>query len=206
MDRYNYYFRKRDYLSLPLDSAEGRRYMDTYDVGTNYGYAGRALIYQVCLDTLKNRYCSGRPPRVLWDTNHESMRIKDSGQGQVLTVRKGAVECFPGKIALLPGSYDVPSLLGICVGSNETAFSYDHGSVHVRRVLEDGNDDMDASGSTVARLNMPKGGRADAEPIVDRLPVRSRKSMETLANLLKAKGAVDPIAWLRPIANLSQDE
>ena len=99
----------------------------------------------------------------------------------------------------------IDQLLGECVGSEETANSYDHGSVHVRRVMENNGQDSVSGESSVIRVTIPRGGRAGADPRIERIPLRSREPMSVLANLLEDKGAVKPVAWLRPVANLSQD-
>lgn len=199
--RWQTYFSERDYVGIPADSSEGRRYLAAYNLTTNYGYGARAVIYRMLADVLQEEFGQRATPQLICDTNHESIRL--AGDNTVV-IRRGAVECIPSRPAVIAGSYNVPSLLGECLGSEETAFSYDHGSANFRRALGTINGQYGPSGATAKRYLISGNGNGSADSREEHFPVLSQAPMEALSGLLQAHQAVRPVAWLRPVANLSQ--
>lgn len=202
-ERWRLYFRSNGMTSVPVDSLEGQRYLTACSLAANYGYVARALVYRICFESLRSLFGNGTSPQLICDITHESTRVRTNESGKTVIVRKGAAECFPDRPAVVAGSYDVPSLLGQGIGSVKTAFSYDHGSDNFRsRQLAGSLPDSAASECVCYKAHIIRKGHISLKQ--ERSPIHSKPAMGALARLLNTAGAVHPVAWLRPVANLTE--
>lgn len=203
-ERWRLYFKKHEYVGLPVDSREGQRYLMAYALATNYGYGMRALVYDICRQAIQEKFPGITSKGLLWDSNHESIRVQDCLAETKVVVRRGAGQCFAGKPAIVAGSYDVPSLLGVARGSEDWGFSYDHGSKNFRTYLGERPDFTRAEPATVHRYVVPTEDTQWRLIAQKELPVHSRAAMKLLADRLQTLDILRPVAWLRPVANLKQ--
>ncbi|GEM_PF-3479649 len=202
-ERWSRYFRGRQFTVIPTETREGERYLAAYAACSNYAYAARAAVYRMTMDVIRSMAGAAARPRLVWDAGHDSIRPAQPGGPHEFTVRKGAVESLPGKPCLIAGYYDIPSLLGVCQGSASTAYSYDHGSANFRRNL--GREDSLANGQSPVRRFKAASREPSSVRFKEELhPVRDASSMNVLADILRREQTVRPVAWLRPVANLSE--
>lgn len=203
-ERWRLYFREAGFVALHVDSDEGRRYLTAYALAANYGYAMRALVYHICQRALEEVF-GVAPKRLLVDSSHESIRSRKEAPGAELVSRKGACECIAGRPAIVAGSQNVPSLLGEATGSSEWGFSYDHGSANFRKFLGDSPLLTPEEPAVVEQYVV--AAKAPQWQIVRhrQFPVAARPAMEILARRLENQKILQPVALLRPVANLKED-
>ncbi|MEK7642969.1 MAG: RtcB family protein [Patescibacteria group bacterium] len=105
--RWRYYFSRKPYPEIPLDSPEGQRLWQSIQLALNYGYAFRVALLRRITDALPHGTVS-----FFWDAAHNSIR-KELIDGQEMIVhRQDAVRVFPDKPIMITG---LATTLG-CIG------------------------------------------------------------------------------------------
>jgi hypothetical protein len=86
-----------------------------------------------------------------------------------------------------------------------TASSYDHGSANFRQAAQYPEEPASMALSQCIRYKayLPEKGQPSLRQ--SEASVHSPGPMEELAHLLQVNGAVKPVAWLRPVANLTEE-
>jgi tRNA-splicing ligase RtcB len=193
--RWDYYYDTRKFITIPVDSDEGRRLATAVKVTDNYTYALRMGVAAHIRDALKAARGDDVGLSLFYDQSHNSMRIEES-DGESLVFHRHNANCVrPGQPLVLPGFYNTCSYLGIgAEGAAASMFTIDHGLAAAieREVKARGLVAADDAPETVLYgYNGPNKRRVRHLPHSATEPIVTR-----LAELKMAK----PIVRLRPIA------
>jgi RNA-splicing ligase RtcB len=129
-----YFFKPDTYQAYNINTKLGKDFYKLIQIGTNYGYAYQLGTYTAVRDAvevIQKRYNlnSEKKTELIWNVSHNSIyREKVEGENQFVT-RHNSVRIYDNKPTIIAGSFDVPSLIGICSkpGSNVVLDTHDHG-------------------------------------------------------------------------------
>jgi len=202
-ERWKLYFEDNNNYFKAVDtrSREGQRVVNALNVAMNYGYAARLAFFVYLKNLFSN--LSDRPSNLelIWDVAHDSIQKEKINGKEYWIARKATSKVVPGKPAIVAGSYNMSSCLGIGLdGGDEYLKSYDHGSENVINHLEK----TGKLGYTEDFTLKYKLGRNQSWDQVRKEKVRHRDSLpiKLLIDSLSTNNLVQPVVWLKPIVNL----
>ncbi|MDB4059070.1 RtcB family protein [bacterium] len=140
-----YFFNPDTYQEFHIDTEIGKDFYKLIQIGTNYGYAYQLGTFTAVRDAVrviqKKHNLIGDDAQLIWNVSHNSI-YKDSikGDNQFIT-RHNSVKIYDNKPTIIAGSFDMPSLIGICdkPGDNILLDTHDHGiGSLINRLKEEG--------------------------------------------------------------------
>ena len=140
-----YFFTPDTYQPFLIDTEIGKDFYKLIQIGTNYGYAYQLGTFTAVRDAVrviqKKHNLIGDDAKLIWNVSHNSI-YKDSikGDDQFVT-RHNSVKIYDNKPTIIAGSFDMPSLIGICdkPGDNILLDTHDHGiGSLINRLKEEG--------------------------------------------------------------------
>ena len=208
--RWDYHFRKQDYVAVPAESREGRRLELTLKVAANYGYANRVAVTAMIQEALRRATGShGLTLGIVADLSHNTI-IHEKIAGRRLWVHRhnaaravgpsGLPADHPyralGQPVMVPGTNRTSSFVVVARdGAEASLYSVDHGA-----------------GRTVARfeeagLLAPRPDRVTRKydyksPGPQVMAHLSDEAIEEVMSVAVAGGIAAPAARLRPVAVL----
>lgn len=208
--RWEYHFKRQDYVAVPADSHEGKRLRLTLRIAANYGYANRLAVTGLIQNAF--RRATGRSDLNLGlvaDLSHNTI-MRERIDGRDLWVHRhnaarvvgpsGLAEGHPyraiGQPVMVPGTSRTSSFVVVGRdGARASLYSVDHGA-----------------GRTVERFEMAGllSPRPDAvtrkytygSPAPEILPHMSDEAIEEVMEVAVAGNIASPAARLRPLAVL----
>jgi len=135
MPKYNINLPDRELAACPLNSSEGKRYLEAMSCGANYAWANRQMISYFVRKSWKKVLGFSKNSDLIpvYDVAHNIAKIEEheiNGEKINLCVhRKGATRAFPGQPVLIPGSMGTASYVLIGTEKAKEAFySTSHGA------------------------------------------------------------------------------
>jgi tRNA-splicing ligase RtcB len=164
----------------------------------NFGYANR-LLASICLDRAITEVTDGTAGAdLLWDVGHDTIQKETIDDEMYWIHRKGAAKAVPDKPALISGSYNMNSFLGKCLpGTTATLNSYDHGCSNVIDYF-DSEDQLTTLDRQTRMYEYPEGKFTEEVRHIPDAPLRH------LVKKLATNNVLSEVAWLRPVANVSE--
>lgn len=208
--RWDYHFRKQDYVAVPAESREGKKLILSLKVAANYGYANRTAVTALIQAALR-RATGSRDLSlgILADLSHNTIqqeRIdgKDLWVHRHNAARAVGPSAMPadhpyreiGQPIMVPGTNRTSSF--VVVGRNGAAaslYSVDHGA---GRTVER----FEAAGLLSPRPGSVTRKYSYDSPSPEILPHLSDEAIEEVMSVAGAAGIARAAARLRPVAVL----
>ena len=169
-------------------------------MATNFGFAYRLATVRAIMDGLLETVSPQVRTRLFCDVAHNGIYEEPRGEG-TWVARHNSCRLATGQPAIVAGSYDIPSYLGIGLDGMDGRFhSYDHGAGNIIDHYREASLLGPGDGS-VLRLRMTRGRQAQIIGEKE-APGRSAEPIERLMSCLEHHRVVRPVIRLRPIANL----
>jgi tRNA-splicing ligase RtcB (3'-phosphate/5'-hydroxy nucleic acid ligase) len=194
------HFRQNRWTPFAQDSEVGRRFRRALAAALNFGWAYRLGTVRAIFDGLAEAITPHPGATLLCDVAHNGIARERWGGREGWVARHNACRLTPGAPAIVAGSYDVVSYLGIGGNAGDRGLhSYDHGAGNlIEHHRENGT--LGEEPGEVVRLKMTRGRNAE---IVRRraVPMRSREPIDHVMAMLERHDVVRPAARLRPVGN-----
>ena len=195
------HFRRNRWTPYPVDSVEGRLFRRVLAMALNFGYAYRLATVRAIVDGLTEAVSPGVRTELLCDISHNGITEETWGGRRRWIARHNACRLAPGRPAIVAGSHDVASYLGIGLegGADGRLHSYDHGAGNLIEHFREAGELGTAPGS-VLRVKMTRGRSAE---IVRReqVPMRSSAAIDRVMDCLEQHRVVRRAARLIPLGN-----
>jgi RNA-splicing ligase RtcB len=198
--KWGLYFRKNGWTPTPVDSEEGIVLRQALAMATNYGYGYRMATMRAIADGIHEAVSQSVSCELFCDVSHNSL-LPDRVDGRAAWVaRHNACPLEAGSPAIVAGSYDVPSYMGIGgQGVSDRLHTYDHGAGHlIENDREQGR--LAVSGNSIMRIRMTRGRQA-RRLTREEIPGRSSKPIDQLMERFQRLGMIQSVLKLRPIGN-----
>src|SRR5438105_9725251 len=111
MPKYGIELPDRELACAPLDSPEGRRYLQAMSAAANFAWANRQIITAGIRRAWRRELGSDARLDVLYDVAHNVAKSEEYDGRRLVVHRKGATRAFPGQPVLIPGSMGTASYL-----------------------------------------------------------------------------------------------
>lgn len=193
----------RTWNPIEARSDAGRTLAAVLAVVKNYGFAYRMATVKAVMDAVADGLGQDRAAMgLVVDLSHNILQ-PEVLQGEELWVsRANSCRPRPGRPGIVAGSNQIASCL--VVGSprcDEVLSGFDHGIGHLlERAGAEGRLTPDPRDLGVERLKMVRG--TDTVVATDTLPLLTTDLMDRTLDTLSSSGFVEPVAHLRPVANL----
>jgi tRNA-splicing ligase RtcB len=198
--KWGLYFRKNGWTPTPVDSEEGLFLRQAFAMATNYGYGYRMATMRAIADGIHGAVSASVACDLFCDVSHNSLLHERVDGRSAWVARHNACQLEVGSPAIIAGSCDVPSYLGIGdEGATDRFHTYDHGAGHlIEGEREQGR--LAATEDAVMRIRMTRGRRGR---LVARgeIPGRSSKPIDQLMESFQRLGMIQSVLKLRPIGN-----
>ena len=123
------HFRRNGWTALPESSEEGILFRRCLAMATNFGFAYGLATVRAITDAIQESVSAQVDASLLCDISHNGISRELVGREAVWVARHNACRLEPGKPAIVAGTHDVPSYLGIGLdGTDGQYHSYDHGA------------------------------------------------------------------------------
>src|SRR5437763_911252 len=99
----------RELACAPLDSPEGRRYLQAMSAAANFAWANRQIITAGIRRAWRRELGDEARLDVLYDVAHNVAKSEEYDGRRMVVHRKGATRAFPGQPVLIPGSMGTAS-------------------------------------------------------------------------------------------------
>jgi len=195
------HFRSNRWTPFPIESEEGRLFQRALAMALNFGYAYRLATVRAIADGLAEAVSPHVRAELLCDISHNGITEETWGGRRGWVARHNACRLTPGGPAIVAGSYDVASYLGIGLdaGPDGRMHSYDHGAgnliEHFRK-----HDQLDTEPGRVTRVKMTRGRNAEVVRRAE-VPMRSAMPIDLVMECLERHRIVKPAVRLRPLGN-----
>ena len=196
------HFRQNRWTPFPVRSEEGQLFRRALAMALNFGYAYRLGTVRAIIDGLTEAVSSSVKADLLCDISHNGITEETWGGRHGWVARHNACRLTPGGPAIVAGSYDVASYLGIGLdgGDDQRLSSYDHGAGNLIEHFRD-HDRLGEEAGSVLRLKMTRGKNAEIVRRSD-VPMRSAEPIDLVMECLERNRVVRPAVRLRPLGNL----
>jgi len=188
--RWYAYFSRQPFPEIPLDTSEGRRLMQSIQIGLNYGYGFRAALLKRINDALPQGSAS-----FVWDAAHNSITEEVSGGKPLIVHRQDAMRAFPGKPIMIAG-FNTLSYLGMATESAEKSLWSVTPSAGktIGRFKKEGLSKEDPTHTTLMSKRK--------EPDLIRTPHTTSEGLLEVVDIFEKEGIIKPVAYLRPLGAL----
>src|SRR5204863_7100413 len=115
MPKYGIEIPDRELACAPLESVEGRRYLQAMSAAANFAWANRQIITAGIRRAWRHELGADARLDVLYDVAHNVAKSEEYDGRKMVVHRKGATRAFPGQPVLIPGSMGTASYL-LCGG------------------------------------------------------------------------------------------
>jgi tRNA-splicing ligase RtcB len=201
LKKWNLHFRFNQRTPFDVRSEEGRLVREALAMAINFGYGYRLATLRAILDGLRESISPEIQADLFCDISHNGVAERRTASGIECVARHNACRLESGAPAIVAGSYDVPSYLGIGSDRIEARLdSYDHGAGHlIEHYRDEGR--LPAAHGVVERFRMTRGRNARILRN-DQAPVRSAEPIERLMECFLQREMMRPVVRLRPLGNL----
>ena len=200
-----YFFKPDTYQPFHIDTEIGKDFYKLIQIGTNYGYAYQLGTFTAVRDAVrviqKKHNLIGDDAKLIWNVSHNSI-YKDSikGDDQFVT-RHNSVKIYDNKPTIIAGSFDMPSLIGICdkPGDNILLDTHDHGiGSLINRLKEEGK--LNETEEMSKRYYFIRG-----ESTIEKIKPAKIYDLESIVEISKYfenESVLKPWFYVTPIATL----
>jgi RNA-splicing ligase RtcB len=188
---------------VPEASGPGRELAQVLAIVKNYGFAYRMGTVKAITEAAREALgADAAAVRLIVDASHNMLQ-PETVEGERLWVSRANC-CRPadGRPGIVAGDHQVPSCLIVGPpGCEDRLSGYDHGIGHLLAQARSADElTADGRGLGVERLRMVRGTtEVDRQ---QRVPLPQTPLLEETMERLAGAGFAEPVAYLRPIANL----
>ena len=185
----------------PLDSVEGRRYLQAMSAAANFAWANRQIITAGIRRAWRHELGAEARLDVLYDVAHNVAKSEEYDGRKMVVHRKGATRAFPGQPVLIPGSMGTTSylLVGGEASMRESFGSSCHGA---GRVMSRKRAKQEIDGNEL-RARLEKQGiiaeAASTKGLVEEAP-EAYKDVDEVVGVVHRAGIATKVARLKPVA------
>src|SRR5436309_10196449 len=195
MPKYGIELPDRELACAPLDSTEGRRYLQAMSAAANFAWANRQIITAGI-----RRAWPGRLD-VLYDVAHNVAKSEEYDGRKVVVHRKGATRAFPGQPVLIPGSMGTASYL-LAGGEASMRDSFGSSCHGAGRVMSRTRAKKEIDGNEL-RARLERMGiiaeAASTKGLVEEAP-EAYKDVDAVVDVVARAGIATKVARLKPVA------
>jgi len=181
--------------SLPIETAEGKKYFGAMSACVNFAFCNRAMMTYFIRQIFKKNFNTQLD--LLYDVAHNIAKWEIHRGKKMLIHRKGATRALPGFPAIVPGSMGTASYVMVGLAKNEETFaSINHGAGRLmsrgeaRRTIK--KDRFDSQMQNIV-YNKPFQLISDEAP-------DAYKDIEEVIDTLVEIGLTKKVAKLKPLA------
>jgi tRNA-splicing ligase RtcB len=201
MPKYGIEIPDRELACAPLDSVEGRRYLQAMSAAANFAWANRQVITAGIRRAWRKELGNDARLEVLYDVAHNIAKSEEHDVGKVVVHRKGATRAFPGQPVLIPGSMGTASYLlaGGEAAMRESFGSSCHGA---GRVMSRTQAKREIDGNEL-RARLERMGiiaeAASTKGLVEEAP-EAYKDVDAVVDVVARAGIARKVARFTPVA------
>jgi tRNA-splicing ligase RtcB len=198
--KWGHYFRRNGWTPTSVDSQEGMFLRQALAMATNFGYGYRMATMRAIADGLHETISPSVGCELVCDVSHNSLQEEQVDGRAAWVARHNACRLETGSPAIVAGTCDIPSYLGIGgEGANDRLHSYDHGAGHIISGYRQSGR-LTATRDVVTRTRMTRGrrGRVVAQEVIRG---QSSKPIDGLMESFQSLGMIESVLRLRPIGN-----
>ena len=201
MPKYGIELPDRELACAPLESAEGRRYLQAMSAAANFAWANRQIITAGIRRAWRHELGAAARLDLLYDVAHNVAKSEEYDGRKMVVHRKGATRAFPGQPVLIPGSMGTASYLlaGAEASMRETFGSSCHGA---GRVMSRMRARKEIDGQEL-RARLERMGiiaeAASTKGLVEEAP-EAYKDVDAVVDVVVRAGIATRIARLKPVA------
>jgi tRNA-splicing ligase RtcB len=204
MRRYDIHIPDRQLACAPVQSPEGKRYLQAMAAAANFAWTNRQCISHAARGAFKRIFGPSVQMPLIYDVAHNIAKrethVVDGKQRTVLVHRKGATRAFPNQAVFIPGSMGTASyfLLGQEAAMRETFGSACHGA---GRVLSRSAAKKDTTAKEIQKELESRGIIVESltrEGLTEEKP-EAYKDIESVVDVVHNAGLASRVARLKPI-------
>jgi len=201
MPKYGIELPDRELACAPLESAEGRRYLQAMSAAANFAWANRQIITAGIRRAWRHELGAAARLDLLYDVAHNVAKSEEYDGRKMIVHRKGATRAFPGQPVLIPGSMGTASYLlaGAEASMRETFGSSCHGA---GRVMSRMRAKKEIDGHEL-RARLERMGiiaeAASTKGLVEEAP-EAYKDVDAVVDVVARAGIATKVARLKPVA------
>jgi len=202
MPKYGIELPDRELACAPLESAEGRRYLQAMSAAANFAWANRQIITAGIRRAWRHELGAAARLDLLYDVAHNVAKSEEYDGRKMVVHRKGATRAFPGQPVLIPGSMGTASYLlaGAEASMRETFGSSCHGA---GRVMSRMRARKEIDGQELRARRLERTGiiaeAASTKGLVEEAP-EAYKDVDAVVDVVVRAGIATRIARLKPVA------
>ena len=201
MPKYGIELPDRELACAPLDSAEGRRYLQAMSAAANFAWANRQIITAGIRRAWRRELGSHARLDVLYDVAHNVAKSEEYDGRRMVVHRKGATRAFPGQPVLIPGSMGTASYL-LCGGEASMRESFGSSCHGAGRVMSRMRAKKEIDGNELRARLERMGIIAEAgstKGLVEEAP-EAYKDVDAVVDVVARAGIASKVARLKPVA------
>jgi tRNA-splicing ligase RtcB len=201
MPKYGIVLPDRELACAPLDSPEGRRYLQAMSAAANFAWANRQIITAGIRRAWRHELGAASRLDLLYDVAHNVAKSEEYDGRKMVIHRKGATRAFPGQPVLIPGSMGTASYLlaGGEASMRDTFGSSCHGA---GRVMSRTQAKREIDGAEL-RARLERMGiiaeAASTKGLVEEAP-EAYKDVDAVVDVVARAGIATKVARLKPVA------
>ncbi|MEK6371771.1 MAG: RtcB family protein [Acidobacteriota bacterium] len=201
MPKYGIELPDRELACAPLESVEGRRYLQAMSAAANFAWANRQIITAGIRRAWRHELGAGARLDLLYDVAHNVAKSEKYDGRNMVVHRKGATRAFPGQPVLIPGSMGTASYLlaGAEASMRDTFGSSCHGA---GRVMSRTRAKKEIDGHEL-RARLERMGiiaeAASTKGLVEEAP-EAYKDVDAVVDVVVRAGIATKVARLKPVA------
>jgi tRNA-splicing ligase RtcB len=204
MRRYDLHVPDRQLACAPIQSPEGRRYLQAMGAAANFAWTNRQCIAHAARGAFQRIFGESARMPVIYDVAHNIAKFEthtiNGATKRVLVHRKGATGAFPGQPVFIPGSMGTASyfLLGQEGSLRETFGSACHGA---GRVLSRSASKKGVTAKEIQKELESRGIIVQSqtrEGLTEEKP-EAYKDIEAVVDVVHNAGLAARVARLRPM-------
>ena len=201
MPKYGIELPDRELACAPLDSTEGRRYLQAMSAAANFAWANRQAITAGIRRAWRHELGANALLDVLYDVAHNVAKSEEYDGRKMVVHRKGATRAFPGQPVLIPGSMGTASYL-LCGGEASMRESFGSSCHGAGRTMSRMRAKKEIDGNELRARLERMGIIAEAgstKGLVEEAP-EAYKDVDAVVDVVARAGIASKVARLKPVA------
>lgn len=193
-ERWRYYFSRKPFPEIPLDTEEGVRLMQSIKAALNFGYAFRAAIFARVRDALGELFPNASVA-LLYDAAHNTI-FEETREGKTLIVhRQDAMVARNNTPVFIAGYNNTRSYIGVGTGNDGSSLA----SVSASAAATIKQCEKEGASHSLIPLRTTTIYR-HKEPYIKRVGHISDEGLLAIAHEFEEDGIIKPVAFIRPLA------
>lgn len=189
--RWRAYFSHTPFPATPTDSPEGRRLMQSIQIGLNYGYGFRVALLKRLRDSLP----AHANVSFVWDAAHNSIIEEVHNNEHFIVHRQDAVRVFENKPIMIAG-WNTLSYLGVGTPHAEASYysATPSAGKTIGRYVKENKSSPDPAHTTLQSKRKEKK--------LTTLPHTTSEGLFDVVKVFEEEHIMEPVAYLRPLGAL----